>query len=97
MLTSSMLGKKKCRPRKRLVGWFAKGSISGEWISRAAQLPGQSLHIALAIQYSRGVFRERRTADNLLQLYPLPICPNRTVQTDLNPASASDAQKHIRS
>jgi hypothetical protein len=54
----SMLAKKKSRPRKRIFGWFVKGPIPGEWISRAAQLPGQSLHIALAIQYSRGVFGE---------------------------------------
>lgn len=54
----SMLPKKKRQPRKRLAGWFVKGPISGEWISRAANLPGKSLHIALAIQYSRGVTGE---------------------------------------
>ncbi len=54
----SMLPKKKRQPRKRRAGWFIKGPISGEWISRAAKLPGKALHIALAIQYARGVFGE---------------------------------------
>ncbi len=54
---TSMLPKKKRRSR-RLVGWFVKGPIPGEWISKAAKQPGQSLHIAMAIQYSRGVFGE---------------------------------------
>ncbi len=54
----SMLPKKKRRSRKRLVGWFVKEPISGEWISLAANLPGKSLHIALAIQFSRGIHGE---------------------------------------
>ena len=54
----SMLPPKKRRSRKRLFGWFVKGPISGEWISRAAKLPGKSLHVALAIQYSLGVYGE---------------------------------------
>ena len=49
---------KKRQPRKRLAGWFVKGPIPGEWISHAAKLPGKSLHIALAIQYSRGISGE---------------------------------------
>ncbi len=55
---TSMLPRKKRRPRKRRLGWFVKGPISGEWISRAAKLPGKALHIALAIQYALGIHGE---------------------------------------
>jgi hypothetical protein len=40
---------------KRRRGWFVKGPLDGEWIGKAAALPGKSLHVALAIQYKAGL------------------------------------------
>ena len=38
-------------------GWYVKGPIPGAWISKAAQLSGDhTLHVALAIQYVRGLY-----------------------------------------
>lgn len=34
---------------------FLKGPISMDWLSRAAQLPGKALHVAVAIQYLAGM------------------------------------------
>jgi DNA-binding transcriptional ArsR family regulator len=37
-------------------GWFIRGPISGEWISRAAHLSGNhTLHVALAVLYVSGL------------------------------------------
>jgi DNA-binding MarR family transcriptional regulator len=41
-------------PRHEPGEWFVKGPIPGEWLSRAAALPGKSLHVALAIWYLAG-------------------------------------------
>ena len=38
-----------------IEGWFIRGPIPGEWISRAAHLSGNhTLHVALAIQHVSG-------------------------------------------
>ena len=39
--------------------WFIKGSINYGIISRAAKLPGKSLHVAMAILYLSGMQREK--------------------------------------
>ena len=36
-------------PRHRRDEWFLKGPIPGEWLGRAANLPGRALHVALAV------------------------------------------------
>ena len=41
-------------------GWFVKGPIPGEWIGRAAKLPGKSLHAALALCHEVGLTKQRR-------------------------------------
>jgi len=43
------------RPRRRQSGWFVKGPIPGEWLSRAARLPGKALHVGLAVWYQFGL------------------------------------------
>ena len=35
--------------------WFIKGPIPGEWLSIAAELPGKSLHVGLAIWFQKGL------------------------------------------
>lgn len=34
---------------------FLRGPISMEWLGRAAQLPGKTLHVAVALQWLRGM------------------------------------------
>lgn len=36
-------------------GWYFGGRIPGEWLSRAARLPGKSLHVALALWHGKKV------------------------------------------
>ncbi len=44
------------RSRRRKAGeWFVKGPIPGEWIGRAAKLPGKALHVGLAVWYLFGL------------------------------------------
>lgn len=51
--------KSKRPPRHKGHEWFLKGPIPGEWLTRAAQLPGRVLHVALALWYLAGVERDR--------------------------------------
>ena len=39
------------RRRKSDSAWFLRGPIQGDWLSRAAALPGRALHVALAIRH----------------------------------------------
>lgn len=41
------------RPRRKRSEWFLKGPIPGEWLGRAAKLPGRALHVALAVWHLR--------------------------------------------
>jgi hypothetical protein len=36
-------------PRHRPQEWFLKGPIPGDWLQRAAALPGRALHVGLAV------------------------------------------------
>lgn len=45
------------RAKRRITGWFIRGPIPGDWIARAAVLPGKSLHVALAVCYLAGLRR----------------------------------------
>ena len=47
-------------PRHKAGEWFVKGPIPGEWIGRAATLPGKTLHVALALWYVAGLGKRRR-------------------------------------
>jgi hypothetical protein len=47
-------------PRHRGDAWFIKGPLPGWWMERAAELPGASLHVALALWYLAGVGRTRK-------------------------------------
>lgn len=49
--------KPKQPPRHKTGEWFVKGPIPGEWISRAAKLPGKTLHTAMAIWYLAGLVK----------------------------------------
>ena len=51
-------------PRHRPGEIFVKGPIPWTWISRAARLPGRSLHVALAIWLLAGMLRKRTVALN---------------------------------
>jgi hypothetical protein len=50
-----MPAKSKRPPRHKAGEWFLKGPIPGEWLHRAAMLPGRALHVALAVWYAAGV------------------------------------------
>ena len=47
-------------PRHKAGEWFLKGPIPGEWLHRAAELPGRALHVALALWYLAGVEKRRQ-------------------------------------
>ena len=42
-------------PRHRPGSWFLKGPIPGDWLSKAARLPGHALHVGLALWYLAGL------------------------------------------
>ena len=55
-----LFGKVKRRPRQgKARRWFLKGPVPGEWLHRAAVLPGHALHVALAIWYLVGIENRR--------------------------------------
>lgn len=47
-------------PRHKAGEWFLKGPIPGEWLHRAAKLPGHALHVALALWYLAGLEKCRQ-------------------------------------
>jgi hypothetical protein len=46
-------------PRHQHGEWFLRGPLPGFWLSRAARLPGKSLHVALAIWFAAGLTDNR--------------------------------------
>ena len=42
-------------PRHQPGQWFLLGPIPGDWLSQAAQLPGKSLHVAMALWFLGGL------------------------------------------
>lgn len=54
-------GRESPKPRKqRRVGWYLSGPIPGDWLSRAAALPGRALHVALAVQHGLRLNRSEK-------------------------------------
>lgn len=54
--SKSRLGlKKKVPPHLKQRGKFLKGPIPLEWLNKAANLPGKSLHVALALRFWAGI------------------------------------------
>lgn len=51
---------RKRAPRHKAGEWFLKGPIPGEWLHRAAALPGRALHVALAVWYLAGMEKSRQ-------------------------------------
>ena len=47
-------------PRHKVGEWFLKGPIPGEWLHRAAKLPGRALHVARALWYLAGVEKSQQ-------------------------------------
>ena len=54
-----LFGKVKRQPRYKGRRWFLKGPIPGDWLHRAAILPGRALHVALALWYLAGLERRQ--------------------------------------
>jgi len=46
-------------PRHKGREWFLRGPIPGLWLTRAATLPGRTLHVALALWHLAGMARSR--------------------------------------
>jgi len=46
-------------PRPKAGGMFLRGPIPLDWLSRAAALPGRSLHVAIAIWFMAGLKKTR--------------------------------------
>jgi hypothetical protein len=46
-------------PRHKKSERFLKGPIPLPWLSRAAQLPGKSLHVSIAVWFLAGLTRNR--------------------------------------
>ena len=58
------------RQRERLAVRFLKGPIPLGWVTRAARLPGKSLHVALAIWFKHGLGeKEVSLTPNLLRQF----------------------------
>jgi hypothetical protein len=51
--------KPKRLPRHKRGEWFIKGPIPGDWVGRAAALPGKALHVALAVWLAASLGRGR--------------------------------------
>jgi hypothetical protein len=46
-------------PRPKLGAKFLRGPVPLEWLSRAAALPGRSLHVAVAVWFMAGLRKSR--------------------------------------
>ena len=46
-------------PRPKAGGMFLRGPVPLDWLSRAAALPGRSLHVAIAIWFMAGLKKTR--------------------------------------
>jgi hypothetical protein len=46
-------------PRHRAGQWFILGPLPGDWIGRAAKLPGKALAVALALWFAAGLAKSR--------------------------------------
>jgi hypothetical protein len=46
-------------PRPKHKGMFIRGPIPLDWLSRAAMLPGRSLHVAMALWFMAGLKKTR--------------------------------------
>jgi hypothetical protein len=55
MLATVIAGKRNKLPRHKAGEKFLKGPIPLNWLNRASQLPGKSLHVAVAIWYLAGL------------------------------------------
>jgi hypothetical protein len=51
----SLFAKPRRRRQYKVRCWFLKGPIPGDWLHRAAILPGRALHVALALWYLAGL------------------------------------------
>jgi hypothetical protein len=52
--------KRRRRPRPVRHEWFLKGPIPGQWLKRAASLPGRALHVGLAVWLAAAMRRTNR-------------------------------------
>ena len=55
----SALAKRPRASRRRAGGWFVRGPIPGEWITRAAKVSFRALRAGLALWYLAGVKKTR--------------------------------------
>lgn len=58
-------------PRHQPQEWFFKGPIPGDWLQRAAALPGRALHVGLAVWHAASLERsdEARLTGRLLSRF----------------------------
>ena len=57
--TSRVMSSAQSIPRPKAGGMFLRGPIPLDWLSRAAALPGRSLHVAIAIWFMAGLKKTR--------------------------------------
>jgi hypothetical protein len=57
--TSRVMSSLQSIPRPKTGGMFLRGPIPLDWLSRAAALPGRSLHVAIAIWFMSGLKKTR--------------------------------------
>jgi hypothetical protein len=63
--------KRKRLPRHRPRNWFFKGPVPGDWLQRAAALPGRALHVGLAVRHAMALQRSEhaRLTSKLLEQF----------------------------
>lgn len=95
-IPASQPPKPKHLPRHKRNEWFLKGPIPGRWLGKAAQLPGKSLHVALAIWHEAAMKRCREaklTGAALANFGVLPDAGRRGV-ISLEMAGLISAERH---
>jgi hypothetical protein len=62
-------------PRHRQGERFLKGPIPWAWLELAGRLPGQALHVAIALWQQAGIVKRRTVRFGLTRLLPMGIGP----------------------
>ena len=68
------MASRKRLPRHQPRDWFFKGPVPGDWLQRAAALPGRALHVGLAVWHAIALERsdKARLTSKLLLRFGVP-------------------------
>lgn len=83
-------------PRHKFGEWFVKGPIPGTWLSKAARLPGGSLHVGLALWFLAGLGKANTVVPTWAVLDRFGVSPSsgRRGLTALERAGLVSVERH---